>query len=211
MHKDFIVGKCLGRPPAFSHVQNVLNNMWSKGAQLEINLNPANRSMLVRIPNDFIRRKVLEKKVWHIGESMFHVYPWNTSCNSSLDLESIPIWAHLKGVPLDLTHEKELSIIAGLIREPKETDDFTLNLVSVSTAHVKVETDVTKPLPNEVELEREDGSVLTIGVDYPWLPPTCSHCIAIGHVQRYCPNLTPTWVPKKKKIRNKCTSCSSSS
>ena len=51
------------------------------------------------------------------------------------------------GDPLDLRHTKWLSLVAGLVGEPKETDEFTRNLVSLTLLHVKVEVDLTKPLP----------------------------------------------------------------
>ena len=58
--------------------------------------------------------------------------------------------------------------------EPKQTDEFTKNLVSLTLSHVKVEVDLTKLLPDVVEFEREDGEVVEVSVHYPWVPPKCS-------------------------------------
>lgn len=63
-----------------------------------------------------------------------------------LPLNQFQIWAHLSGVPLDLRHTQGLSLVAGLVGDPKETDDFTINLVSLILSHVKVAVDLTKPL-----------------------------------------------------------------
>lgn len=60
-----------------------------------------------------------------------------------------------------------MSLVAGLVGEPKETDDFTKNLVSLTLSHVKVKVDLTKPLPSIVEFEREDGEVVEVSVNYP--------------------------------------------
>uniref|UniRef100_A0A0D3AG74 Uncharacterized protein n=2 Tax=Brassica TaxID=3705 RepID=A0A0D3AG74_BRAOL len=96
--------------------------------------------MLVRIPSDYLREKILEKRVWYVGDSMFQAIQWTSSASSSSPpLDSIQIWAHLNGVPLDLRHQEGLSPVAGLVGDPKETDDFTLNLVSLTLSHVKVE------------------------------------------------------------------------
>ncbi|CAF1904302.1 unnamed protein product, partial [Brassica napus] len=65
--------------------------------KLEIHNNPINRSTL-----------------WSSEHSM-----------STPTLKAIQIWAHLIGVPLDLRYNKGLSLVAGLVGEPKETDDFT--------------------------------------------------------------------------------------
>lgn len=75
-------------------------------------------------------------------------------------------------------------------------DDFTKNLTRVNEAHIKVEIDVSKPLPFVLELERENGHVDLVEVDYPWIPPTCTNYKEICHIQKNCHKLTPTRVPK---------------
>ncbi|KAL0665639.1 hypothetical protein Bca4012_028343 [Brassica carinata] len=187
IHKNFIICYFNGRSPPMNQVQSVLNHMWGKGKRVEIHPNPLSRSMLVRIPSDYLRQKILEKSVWYVGESMFHAVQWSSSASASPpSMESIQIWAHLTGVPLDLRHEEGLSLVAGLIGDPKETDDFTKNLVSLSLSHVKVAVDLTKPLPKVVEFMRQSGEVVEVQVSYPWVPPTCSHCKELGHISRNC-------------------------
>ncbi|KAF3529489.1 hypothetical protein DY000_02041151 [Brassica cretica] len=123
---------------------------------------------------------------------MFHTVLWSSVHSSSTPpLKAIKIWAHLTGVPLDLRHKEGLSLVAGLVGHPKETDDFTLNLVSLILSHVKVEADLTEPLPSVVEFERESGEVVEVQVDYPWVPPTYSHCKELGHIVRNCLSYTP--------------------
>ena len=127
---------------------------------------------------------------------MFHTAQWSSAHSAvTPPLSSIKVWAHLTGVPLDLRHTEGLSLVACLVGEPKETDDFTLNLVSLTLSHVKVEVDLTKPLPDVVEFERQSGEVVEVKVDYPWLPPTCFHCHELGHVLRNCLLYTPSKDP----------------
>lgn len=123
---------------------------------------------------------------------MFHTAQWSSAHSQSTPpLQAIQIWAHISGIPLDLRHDDGYSLIAGLIGEPKETDDFTKNLVNLTLSHVKVEVDLTKPLPSVVEFERESGEVVEVEVSYPWVPPTCSHCHELGHILRNCLLYTP--------------------
>ena len=108
--------------PTYKAIENVLNFLWGKGAKLEIHTNPTQRSMIVRIPNEYIRKKVLEKRLWYVGTAMFHVSPWSaTQAPTTPELLSIPLWAHLKGVLLSLRSQEGLSLAAGLVGEPKET------------------------------------------------------------------------------------------
>ncbi|KAF8109318.1 hypothetical protein N665_0098s0046 [Sinapis alba] len=192
LHKDFIICYYNGKAPPFNQIQSVFNHMWGKGKKLEIHNNPLNRSTIVRISSDYLREKILDKCIWYVGDTMFHTALWSSAHSSvTPPLSSIKIWAHLHDVPIDLRHEEGLSLIAGLVGDPKETDDFTKNLVSLTLAHVKVEVDLTKPLPSIVEFERESGDVVEVIVTYPWVPPTCSHCHELGHIVRNCLKWTP--------------------
>ncbi|KAG5410375.1 hypothetical protein IGI04_006694 [Brassica rapa subsp. trilocularis] len=187
IHKDFIVCYFNGKPPPFHQIQSVLAHMWGKEKPLEIHNNPRNRSALVRIRSEYLRLKILDKCIWYVGDSVFHTALW-TSEHSMLTppLKAIKIWAHLTGVPLDLRHQQGMSMVAGLVGEPKETDEFTRNLVSLTVSHVKVEVDLTVPLPSIVEFQRQSGEVVEVLVHYPWTPPTCSHCHELGHIVRNC-------------------------
>lgn len=73
LHKEFLVCRFFGRTPAYKLIQNVLNYLWGKGRHLEIHMVPATKSVLVRVPNEHIRQKILLKKFWYVETSMFHV------------------------------------------------------------------------------------------------------------------------------------------
>ncbi|CAH2079182.1 unnamed protein product, partial [Thlaspi arvense] len=159
LHKDFLVCYFNGRAPSYSQIQSVLNHMWDKGNKQEIHNNPLNRSILVRIPSEYLRIKILEKSLWYIGDSMFHVAQWTSSLSYlAPSLKSIKIWAHLTG---------GLSLVAGLVGEPVEMNDFTKNLISLTLSHVKVEVNLTKELPRVVEFVRQNGEFAEVHVDYP--------------------------------------------
>ncbi|CAF2060744.1 unnamed protein product, partial [Brassica napus] len=192
LHKDFIVCVFNGRSLPFSQIQSVLNHLWGKGKRLEIHNNPSSRTVLVRITSDYLKQKILEKGYWYVGDSLFHTQQWTSTTKSTApSFSSIKIWVHLTGIPLDLRHQDGLSLVAGLVGEPKETDDFTKNLVSPTLAHAKVEVDLTKPLPDVVEFTRQTGEVVEVLVTYPWLPPSCSHCKELGHIAKNCLLIPP--------------------
>ncbi|KAF3603628.1 hypothetical protein F2Q69_00037753 [Brassica cretica] len=63
IHKDFIICYYNGKAPPFNQIQSVFNHMWGKGKKLEIHNNPLNRSTIVRIPNAYLREKILENNI----------------------------------------------------------------------------------------------------------------------------------------------------
>lgn len=131
---------------------------------------------------------------------MFHVAPWSDGdVADSSSLEAVQIWAHLKRVPFDLMTNEGLSWIADAIGTPKEMDDWTKNLSSLSVAHVKVEADAMKPFPTVLELVRQSGAIFRVDVEYPCLPPTCSHCKELGHIIKDCLKIKRQWIPVQKQ------------
>lgn len=222
LHREFVVCRFFGRVPAYTLIQNVLNYMWGKGKHLEIHMSPTTNSVLVRLPNDFVREKVTQKGFWYVDTTMFHASQWAAHADDySPSLQRVQLWAHLVGVPFDLIHKQGLSHIAGQIGEPKETDDWTLNLTSISVAHVKVEIDTTLPLPSIIEVGRQNGTFVNVAVEYPWVPPICAHCKDVGHISRNCPliPLPPKATPShtapekpshKKNSNHTCYSCKQS-
>ncbi|KAG2238293.1 hypothetical protein Bca52824_092448 [Brassica carinata] len=168
--------------------------MWGKGSKLEIHLQPLKRSALVRVPNDYIRGKILEKKLWYVETSMFYASQWGDDSTASYpEITSIPLWAHLHGVPFDLRTKEGLSHAAALVGEPIETDDYTKNVSSLNVAHVKVEANLLKPLPSSGELVRESGEIIPVDIEYPWTPPSCSHCYRIENLSRIMRKICPGW------------------
>lgn len=156
--------------------------------KLEIHLRPESRSMLVRIPNSTIRKKIVDQEFWHIGNVLFYVAQWSaTVALHPPSFTSMPLWAHFRGIPFDLYTQEGLGRVGDLLGIPIEVDEFTRRMVDISVAHIKCRIDCTKPLPRVGEIERDNGELVTVTIDYPWVPPICSCCSEIGHLESHCP------------------------
>lgn len=79
LHKQYVVGIFLGKMPDYGPIQSFINYMWGKGSKLEIHLQPLKHTMLIRVPNDLIRTKILEKKLWYVDTAMFYVSQWGSN------------------------------------------------------------------------------------------------------------------------------------
>ncbi|KAJ0257515.1 hypothetical protein HA466_0083670 [Hirschfeldia incana] len=210
LHQDFVLGIFLGKTPSFSQIQSVLTHIWGKGMKLETHLRPETRSMLVRIPNAELRKKIVEQEFWHIGNVLFYVAQWSDSVAMKPPaFTTMPLWAHFKGIPFDLYTQEGLGRVGDLLGHPIEVDEFTRRMTNINVTHIKCRVDITKPLPKFGELERENGEVVTVSIDYPWVPPICTCCGELGHLQSHCPS--GTWKAKQHaKSPNEEKSSSSS-
>ncbi|CAH2079647.1 unnamed protein product, partial [Thlaspi arvense] len=150
--------------------------------------------MLVRIPNASVRKKIVDQEIWHIGSSLFYVAQWSAEIAvKPPSFTSIPLWAQVKGIPFDLYTQEGIGQVTDLLGFPVECDEFTRKMVNINIAHIKFKADCTKPLPTYKEIERENGEIVPITVEYPWVPPICPCCKQLGHSVALCPN--GQWAP----------------
>lgn len=125
IYKNYIICYYNGRALPFNKIQSVFNHLRVKRKRLEIHNNPLNRSTTVMIQNEYLKQKILEKYILNAGDTMFHTAQW-----SSEHAKSTP--------PSPLRHRQGLSLVVGLVGDPTETEDFTINMVSLTLSHVKV-------------------------------------------------------------------------
>lgn len=67
-------------------------------------------------------------------------------------------------------------------------------MTSLEVAHLNVKVNCTKPLPSSAKIERENGDIVRVSIDYIWTPPVCPCCKEMGHLESMCPNVK--WSPK---------------
>ena len=195
-HSDFIVGIFYGKAPYYGKIWGVLNFIWGKDQKVGVHYLTAN-AYLFRISSALLRRKILRHELWRVGDSPFFVTEWKASFSTDPpSLNRAPVWATLSQVPFDLITDEGMGIISKPLGVIVDAKPFS----SISSVEIKVIVDLTKRLPSSVEIERENGSVDTLTVIYPWLPPLCSSCGEFGHKVSFCPLLeTP---PKQNKQKS---------
>jgi hypothetical protein len=116
-----------------------------------------------------------------------------------LSLSSIPIWVKLMHLPLEYWTSTCLGHAASGIGKPLYVDRNTEEQKRLGYARVLVEIDTSSECPKEILISRAHGSTLSIGVEYPWLPPKYTGCGGFGHATyaRAATKEKQIWVPKK--------------
>ncbi|XP_060211716.1 uncharacterized protein LOC132639275 [Lycium barbarum] len=74
-----------------------------------------------------------------------------------------------------------LSRISSGIGNHLYTDECTTAIERISYARVLVETDITRPLPNTVQVLDPNGKIFDQAVLYDWKPMYCGVCFQLGH------------------------------
>lgn len=65
-------------------------------------------------------------------------------------------------------------------------------------ARILVEVNTESEFPKEIEIQGNDGRMITVVVEYPWIPLKCNKCQTFGHAVYSClKGERKVWIPKK--------------
>ena len=99
------------------------------------------------------------------------------------------VWVRLPGLRQHLWDEEAVFSIARTIECPIALDRNTKARSFGTFASVLVQVDLTKPIPNKVIVEIEDGVEFVQDVEPMNVPKFCHHCKIIGHLANSCRKL----------------------
>lgn len=143
---------------------------------------------------------VMEEKFWDVANKPLVLRKWQPGMRVlKLSLSSVPVLVKLIHLPMEFWTSTCLSHIASGVGKPLSADSFTVEKQRLGYARVLVEINVNSDCPRALVVERKNGSRVTIGVQYPWLPVKCKSCNGFGHVAYACTKCEKkTWDPKMK-------------
>lgn len=99
--------------------------------------------------------------------------------------EAIPMWVHVKGVPLHMYAWEGLSFVISVMGFPVKLHPETIACTNFEVAKVFVNVDVSKVLPKEIKFSK-NGKEFVADFHFPWLPTRCNICDKWGHGEKVC-------------------------
>uniref|UniRef100_M4EUW1 DUF4283 domain-containing protein n=1 Tax=Brassica campestris TaxID=3711 RepID=M4EUW1_BRACM len=190
--KEFVIGqfyRCSA--PASGLIQSVVSRIWGTRCRIytrEI----GNNAFLFHIPDEFTRKWVVQRGIWHVDDCIMFVSTWDPKGTITVpEISTIPVWLTLKDIPHQLYSKKGISWIASGIGAPMLTSKPWLDPILMGEAKILVEVKLDRPFPQRVALEDESGSVSMVSVIYSWLPSVCPKCGQLGHKAPRCLGLPP--------------------
>ncbi|KAF8116952.1 hypothetical protein N665_0013s0011 [Sinapis alba] len=186
--EDFLVGNFLDMAPHIAKVHVILNKIWNYGDSsskvdvYEVN----NTTMRFRVKNPKSRESILRRGMWNIAGVPMVVTKWTPKAEEEKQEEnSIPMWVHLKKVPLHMFSWEGLSFITSAVGHPVRLHPDTEACSTFELAKVFVNVDVSKVLPKAINFLKNDKE-FTAEFIYPWLPSRCKLCDKWGHTETVC-------------------------
>ncbi|XP_019418439.1 PREDICTED: uncharacterized protein LOC109329226 [Lupinus angustifolius] len=152
-------------------------------------------------------RSICAVGAWSLKPSFLRMSLWTPDFNPSQKRHShSQCWVKIFGLPQEYWSPRILFSIAGGLGTPISLDDATSKRSFGHYALVLVEVNIREDLHEQILVERE-GFAFFVGIEYENVPPYCTSCNSIGHVQSNCRRLTKKKVeenaPRKKAEESK--------
>ncbi|GKC14268.1 retrotransposon protein, putative, ty1-copia subclass [Tanacetum coccineum] len=141
---------------------------------------------------------MLENGLWFIRSHPIILKKWNPDVNLlKEDVENVPVWVKLHGVPVTAFSEDGLSVIATKLGTPIMLDSYTTDMClqswgmsSYGRVMIELRADVELKDNIVVAMPKNNGKgfyTCNVRVEYEWKPPRCAYCKIFGHTQVECP------------------------
>ena len=180
---DYIVAMFIvGFQPNLVTFNRFVGKHWPSIAKLNIILHQ-DGYYLVQCSSDDDVRLIVNGRNTMMGKRPVLVRHWDKDFDfKKVILRVITIWIRLLKLPMHLWGMNNLSRIGTIFRVPIFADNPTSRKSIIQYARILVEIDVSKPLPKEVLVEDEDGSVFKQAYYAEWVPHLCPKCQLVGHI-----------------------------
>ncbi|KAF5183443.1 zinc ion binding / nucleic acid binding protein [Thalictrum thalictroides] len=194
--EDLLVGYFIEKKLPFSIVKNTLTNFWKLKGSFSISSDQDLFYFKFNSLED--KKKVLDEGPIFIGGRFFVIRQWSKEIEKQKNkLKSVPVWARIFNLPKELWTEEGLGYVASLIGEPICADEASMRQQRLSFAKVCVEVTTLHKFDKSIKLNMGGDEVITLGIDYPWIPSICSICNSFGHKTSKCAKAkSAVWVPK---------------
>ncbi|GAV74575.1 zf-CCHC_4 domain-containing protein [Cephalotus follicularis] len=94
-----------------------------------------------------------------------------------------------------------LSYIASVLGKPLHMDLSTTNRYALAFARMCIDMAATSSFPNSLILELDNGTTISIEVEYPWKPAACTLCKVFDHANKTCPRVVRReWMLKTEVV-----------
>ena len=147
---EFLMGKFLDKAPHIAKVHAIVNKIWTTGDKsqmVEVYIINSN-TMKFRVSNMSTRKHILRRGMWNLAGIPVVMSKWSPFVEEDQPEEkSVPLWVHLKNVPMNMVSWKGLSLIASAVGVPTRLHPETAQCINLKMPKIFVNADLTKELP----------------------------------------------------------------
>ncbi|KAJ9550215.1 hypothetical protein OSB04_014260 [Centaurea solstitialis] len=200
-----LAGYFLGKRPAFPFVQYHARRLWKKYGLTDVILNDQGY-FFFKFNSDQGLNFVYENGPWLFNGMPIFIQRWQPGlCFDKPDLQTVPLWVNIYGLPLDVWDYEIISRIASVVGEPVSVDRYTDEMCETKSgianfARVLVNVSADYELPSYIDAIIL-GKLRKFKTEFLWKPKRCSHCKVFGHDFEGCV-IRPRTTDEVKKVNH---------
>ncbi|KAL0724385.1 hypothetical protein Bca4012_038984 [Brassica carinata] len=186
--EDFLIGRFLDKAPHIAKVHAIVNKIWALSDKTQmIDVYEINSTtMKFKISNPVTRNRIIKRAMWNIAEIPVVMAKWSPLTEDiKQETHSIPLWVHLRNVPMDMFSWNGLSFVSSPVGVPVRLHPETEQCLNLKVAKIFVKVDLSKEVPKSMNFTIK-GKETLVEYSYPWLPLKCTNCAKWGHLARVC-------------------------
>nr|GEV59386.1 hypothetical protein [Tanacetum cinerariifolium] len=158
---------------AYPVAANYVRNTWGKYRLVCSMLSSSIRLFSFQFSSVDELEAMLKNGPWSVLNNPLILKKWHPNENLlKEDVNIVPDWVKLYGVPVTAFNKDGLSAIATKFGTPLMLDSYTSDMYNIVVAMPKI--------------SRECHYTCNVHVEYEWKPPRCSSCKVFGHVHEEC-------------------------
>ena len=181
-----LIGKFIGFWPNEKALSWWINTTWKPQGHYDLQLGAKGFFTVVFFnPEDRVR--IFDNGPYFFHSAGLYLRIWKDRFNPDTENMTIaPVWLRLYSLPTEYWKEEILTDIGNALGEFVKISEQTKQVRYVSYARLCVYLDISKDLPEAIELTHDDEEWVQT-IDYEQLPFRCRRCHEHGHLFRYCP------------------------
>lgn len=136
--EDFLIGRFLEKAPHVGKVRAIVNKIWTVDKSQFIEVYVLNKtSMKFRITNPEMRKRILRRGMWNLAGVPAVMSKWEPFAETiQQETQSVPLWVHLRNVPMNMFSWKGLSFVSSPVGAPVRLHPETAQCVDFKIAKI---------------------------------------------------------------------------
>lgn len=178
-----LAGVCLGRFPGYQAIEEIANS-WPSKPRVACHSNGVS---LFRFKNREAMLSVYERGPYSVfGRPLIlHLIDPKFTFDSVVK-KDVKVWVSLPNLPLELWNPMAMGKILSRIGKPIMMDTHTYQKKKPDYARVLVEIDPSIPPPVSLDFLSYNNDIISVAIDYDFVPKFCSNCNRYGHYKDQC-------------------------
>lgn len=170
--------------PTLSKIRSAIAR-WGLTKSFSVGIMDA-RHVLLFLTTEIDFKIAMAKEVYKIEDRLFRKFKWTRDFVNKEDSTIQPVWVQFHNLPITHFVEPLLSTVASTLGTFLRSDLPTNTLQRPKYARVCVAMDISRPLVEEVWIDKGYGDGYSQAVFYEHRPVYCSFCRITGHSYEVC-------------------------